>query len=170
MDFYTEARYAMERLAMLYYQLYGVESIGLRFFSVYGPKEECKKNYANLVSQFIWAMNKNEQPVIFGDGSQKRDFIYVRDVVHACLLSMTSKTECDVFNVGTGRCYTLNELVDLLNRLLNISIEPKYVENPIKNYVQNTLADTTKANEELGFVAEYTLEEGIKEILRRNWG
>jgi len=163
-DFYTEARYAMERLADLYYQLHGIESIGLRFFSVYGPKEKYKGKYANLVSQFLWAMKKNETPVIYGDGEQRRDFIYVKDVVNACVLAMESN-KIGVFNVGTGKDYSLNELIDILNDVLGKHIKPKYVENPIKNYVQNTKADTEKAKRELGFEHKYSLKEGIEKLI-----
>ena len=163
-DFYTEARYAMERLADLYHQLHGVEWIGLRFFSVYGPRERYKGKYANLVSQFLWAMKKNETPVIYGDGEQRRDFIYVKDVVNACVLAMNSD-KIGIFNVGTGKDYSLNELIDILNNALGKDIEPKYVENPIKNYVQNTKADTEKAKKELGFEYKYSLKEGIEKLL-----
>ena len=163
-DFYTEARYAMERLADLYHQLHSVEWIGLRFFSVYGPKERYKGKYANLVSQFLWAMKKNETPVIYGDGEQRRDFIYVKDVVNACVLAMNSD-KIGIFNVGTGKDYSLNELIDILNDTLEKNIEPKYVENPIKNYVQNTKANTEKAKKELGFEYKYSLKEGIEKLI-----
>ena len=163
-DFYTEARYAMERLADLYYQLHGIESIGLRFFSVYGPKEKYKGKYANLVSQFLEAMKKNETPVIYGDGEQRRDFIYVKDVVNACVLAMESN-KIGVFNVGTGKDYSLNELIDILNDVLGKHIKPKYIENPIKNYVQNTKADTEKAKKELNFEHKYSLKEGIEKLI-----
>ncbi|MCD6403110.1 MAG: NAD-dependent epimerase/dehydratase family protein [Candidatus Aenigmarchaeota archaeon] len=164
MDFYTEARYAMERIAEVYNKLYGTQVIALRLFSVYGTREEYKKQYANLVSQFLWAMLKDEQPVIFGDGSQTRDFIFVKDVVKAFSLAMDSDVEFGVFNVGTGKNYSLNQLIEILNRILGKNIKAKYVENPIKNYVWHTLADTTKAKEVLGFKAEVDLEEGIKKI------
>ena len=164
-DFYTEARYTMERLAKLYHDLYGVKSIGLRFFSIYGPKEEFKKEFENLASQFLWAMKKGEAPVIYGDGTQTRDFIYVKDVVDSCNLAMNSDIDCDIFNVGTGKNYSLNHIIGLLNEMLRTSIKPKYIENQIKNYVQDTLADTTKARNELEFKAKYSLKDGIKEII-----
>lgn len=165
-DYYTEARYAMERLAVMYHSIYGIEAVGLRFFSVYGPKEEHKGRFANLVSQFLWAMQKNEAPVIYGDGLQTRDFTFVQDIVDALLLSMNnSKILLDVFNVGKGESYTMNELVDILNRALLKNIKPEYIENPIKNYVYYTLADTSKAKQILGFQAKYTLEQGLKKII-----
>ncbi|MEW6528807.1 MAG: NAD-dependent epimerase/dehydratase family protein [Candidatus Micrarchaeota archaeon] len=164
-DFYTETRITMERIAELYNNLYGMKIIGLRYFSVYGPNEKSKGQYANLVSQFLWAMMKNEIPVIYGDGTQSRDFIYVEDVVRANILAMKSKLRFGIYNVGTGKTYSLNQLIDILNKKLGTKIRPCYVENKIKNYVQTTLADTTKARNELSFNAEVTLEQGIENII-----
>jgi len=164
-DYYTECRYAIERLAKLYHSLFGVKSVGLRFFSVYGPKEEFKKQYANIVSQFLWAMRRDEQPVIFGDGTQTRDFTHVYDVVDALLLAWKKDFECEIFNVGTGVAHSFNEVVEILNRILGKNIKPIYRPNPIKNYVYHTLADTTKAEKVLGFKAKISLEEGLRSIL-----
>ncbi|MGC8610467.1 MAG: NAD-dependent epimerase/dehydratase family protein [Thermoplasmata archaeon] len=160
-DFYTEARLVEERLSKVYEDLYGLRWNAMRFFSVYGPREQYKKNYANLISQFIWSYMKNEPPVIYGDGSQKRDFIYVGDVVDALIKAMKSNVN-GIFNVGTGKSYSLNEMVEMLMKLMNVNIKPKYIENPVKNYVYLTQADTTKSEKVLGFKAKTTLEEGIK--------
>ena len=164
-DFYTEARYLMERIARLYYDFYGVKSIGFRFFSVYGPKEKAKKNFANLVSQFLWSIKKGRPPIIYGNGSQERDFTYVRDIIKGLKLGMNSKIDCDIFNLGRGKCYNLNELVNILNKILGTNVKPVYIKNPLKNYVIETLADTKKAKKKLGFKAEISLGEGIKKIL-----
>jgi len=164
-DFYTEARYAMERMAELYYKLYGVQSIGLRYFSVYGPHEKSKGKYANLISQFLWAMQKGEQPVVYGDGSQTRDFTYVDDIVEANILAMISKMKFGIYNVGTGKSITINDMIILLGKKLGKDIKPKYIENKIQNYVQYTLADTSKAEKELGFKAKISLEQGIEKLI-----
>jgi len=164
-DFYTECRYAIERLAKLYNSLFGVKSVGLRFFSIYGPKEEFKKQYANIVSQFLWAMKRDESPVIFGDGTQTRDFTHVYDVVEALILAWKKDFECEIFNVGTGVAHSFNEVVEILNRLLGKNIKPIYKPNPIKNYVYHTLADTSKAEKMLGFKAKISLEEGLRMLL-----
>ncbi|MFB0502354.1 MAG: NAD-dependent epimerase/dehydratase family protein [Candidatus Bathyarchaeia archaeon] len=164
-DYYTECRYAIERLAKLYNILHEVKSAGMRFFSVYGPKEKYKGTYANMVSQFLWIMAKEEKPVIFGDGSQTRDFIHVADVVEALILAMEKDFECEIFNVGTGIAHSFNDVVDLLNKVLAKDVEPIYEPNPIRNYVQHTLADTSKAESVLGFKAKIPLEAGIKLIL-----
>jgi len=160
-DWYTEARYFVERLAELYLNLHGVRTCCLRLFSVYGPREEGKGRYANLVSQFIWVMRKGESPVIYGDGKQTRDFMYVEDVVDAFLRAMDSDA-AGVFNVGTGRETSFNEVVGMLNEELGTSIKPEYVDNPLKNYVYRTCADTKKVEGLLVFRAKVTLREGIR--------
>jgi len=164
-DYYTECRLAIERLAKLYSILHGVKSVGLRFFSVYGPKEEFKGPYANIVSQFLWSMLKDEPPVIFGDGTQTRDFTHVSDVVDALILAWERDFRCEIFNVGTGTAYSFNQVVEILNRLLGKNMKPVYKPNPIKNYVQDTLADTTKAEKILGFRAKVRLEEGLRDLM-----
>jgi len=164
-DYYTEARLAMERMAELYKQLYNMNSVGLRFFSVYGPKEEAKKEYANMVTQFLWEMRAGKTPVIFGDGSQTRDFTYVKDVVHALQLAMKSDYH-GILNVGTGKAYSFNDVVEILNKNMGLAIKPQHVENPIKNYVMQTQADTAKAERTLGFKAKWNLEDGVKVLLR----
>ena len=164
-DFYTEARYLMERVAKIYYDFYGVCSIGFRFFSVYGPREEAKKTFANLISQFMWDLKAGRSPLIYGDGTQTRDFTFVDDINNGFKLGMKNEIDCDVFNLGTGDCYSLNELVDILNEILEIDIKPVYKENPIQNYVNATLADTSKAKEHLDFEATITLRDGIKKII-----
>ncbi|MFH1657332.1 MAG: NAD-dependent epimerase/dehydratase family protein [bacterium] len=165
-DFYTEARYLMERLANLYYDFYKTQSVGLRFFSVYGPHEEAKKGFANLASQFLWDMKEGKQPLLFGDGEQTRDFTYVDDIVEGFILSLNSDIKYDIFNLGKGECYSLNELVSILNEILGTNIKPIYVKNSLKNYVYETLADITKARQELGFEAKISLEEGIKKLIK----
>ncbi|MCW4020449.1 MAG: NAD-dependent epimerase/dehydratase family protein [Candidatus Bathyarchaeota archaeon] len=166
-DFYTECRYAIERLAKLYNILHGVKNVGMRFFSVYGPKEEYKKQYANMVSQFLWKLRKDEAPVIFGDGTQTRDLTHVSDIVEALILAWKKDFECEVFNAGTGVSYNFNQLVEILNRHLGKNVKPVYKLNPIKNYVYHTLADTTKAEKLLGFKAKIPLEEGVKSLLHK---
>jgi UDP-glucose 4-epimerase len=164
-DFYTEVRYAMERIAKVYNDLYGTKVVALRLFSVYGEREEFKGEYANLVSQFILAALKGETIKVFGDGTQTRDFIYVQDVVDAFIKAMNSNIDFDIFNVGRGKSYSLNEVIAMVSRILDVDVRVKYVENPIKNYVWHTLADTTKAEERLGFKAKVDLEEGIRKII-----
>jgi len=163
-DFYTEGRYSMERVAKLYSDFYGVKSVGLRYFSVYGKNERAKGKYANLVTQFLWEMKAGRAPVILGDGSQTRDFVYVDDVVEANALALKFDGT-DVFNVGTGRNVSLNDVVAMLDSKLRTGIKPEYRENTIKNYVAHTKADTKKAEKGLGFRAKTALEQGIDKLI-----
>ena len=160
-DFYTEARIACERLGKLYSKLYDINVAAMRFFSVYGYNDVGKGKYANLVTQFMLSMLKEEKPVIYGDGEQRRDFIFVSDVVDALLRASETKG-FGVYNAGTGKNYSLNEAVEKLQRITGRKIKPKYIKMPVKNYVMVTQADTSKSKKELGFSAKINLDMGMK--------
>lgn len=162
-DLYTEGRIASERLSELYNKLHGINVSAMRFFSVYGYYEKAKDGFANLATQFLWAMKNGEAPVIYGNGEQRRDFVFATDVAE-CLIKASEHKGFDIFNVGYGKNYSLNELVDKLNALLGTNIEPEYIKMPVKNYVMETLADTTKAEKILGFKAQIDLDKGLKLI------
>jgi len=167
-NFYASTKLLNEHLALLFSAQYGLETVGFRYMSIYGPHEKSKGIYANLVSQFLWAMQKGEQPVIYGDGTQKREFTYVADVVEANVLAMNKKRlSGEVFNVGTGKSVSLNDVVALLNKLLDTSIKPKYVKNTVKNYIFTQLSDISKIRKTLGYEPKYTLEKGLKDILSK---
>ncbi len=164
-DYYTEGRIFAERTSELYGKLHGCNIAAMRFFSVYGWHEEAKKGYANLVTQFMWDMKEGKSPVIYGDGNQKRDFVFVDDVVEA-LVRASAVKGFEVFNVGAGRSYTINQMVDILNKKLGKNIAKKYVKMPVSNYVMETLADTSKAKRLLGFEAQVNLGDGIERLLK----
>jgi UDP-glucose 4-epimerase len=164
-DYYTEGRIEAERLSDLYNKLYGLNVSAMRFFSVYGYHEDSKQGYANLATQFMKAMMKKEQPVIYGDGTQRRDFVFVTDVVDALMKASRSKG-FEIYNVGSGVNYSLNDLLDKINVLLGTKIGAKYIEMPVKNYVMETLADTTKAARKLGFKARIDLDMGLRMLAK----
>jgi len=156
-DFYTEARICMERLAKLYRQFYGVKSVGLRLFSVVGGKNELHKgNYANVLTQML----TNDEFTIYGDGSQTRDFIHVDDVVECFIRAMERDVEADVINVGTGVQTSFGMLAEQVRsvKALKVKFEPV----PFKNYVYRTKADTTLMKRELGFVPSKSVWECVK--------
>ncbi|MBI4153844.1 SDR family NAD(P)-dependent oxidoreductase [Candidatus Woesearchaeota archaeon] len=167
-NFYASSKLMKEHLAALYGVEYGLETVGLRYASIYGPHEESKGRFANLVSQFLWSMQKNEQPVIYGNGDQTRDFTYVRDICQANILAAVTKKKMigEIFNVGTGKATSLNRLVEILNLLLGKKIKPKYVKMPVKNYIDTQQHDISKISSVLGYMPGYTLEKGIAEILK----
>lgn len=162
-DYYTEGRIASERLAELYCKLFDMNVAAMRFFSVYGYHEKAKGGYANLATQFLWEMMENRSPVIYGDGTQKRDFVFATDVAQA-LIKASDVKGYDVFNVGFGKNFDLNELVEKLNKLLDKTIKPNYIKMPVKNYVMETLADVSKTESKLGFRAQVSLDDGLKKI------
>jgi len=169
-DLYTEGRISLERLAQFFYLTHGVSSVGLRMFSVYGDREEAKGQYGNLVSQFLAAMQKGDSPVLYGDGTQTRDFTFVEDVVEAWMAALRHpQCACCVCNVGTGVSHSLNELVELLNDALGSDLLSRYVGNPLQNYVERTRADTSLAEKMLGFRAKVGLAEGIQRLLGVKW-
>ncbi len=162
-DFYTEARFAVERLANVYSEQHGLNATALRLFAVYGPRDEKKGKYANLVTQFMKSIENGESPLVYGNGNQTRDFTYVDDVVRAFNMA-TSLKGFNVLNVGRGESFTINEMINKLNEHLGKDVETKYMPNPIVNYVDHTEADTTKAEKVLGFKAKYSLDEGIDKL------
>ncbi len=165
-DYYTEGRIFCERASALYNRMHGCNIAAMRFFSVYGYHEEAKKGYANIVTQFMWEMQKGHRPIVYGDGSQRRDFVFVTDVVEA-LVRASRVRGFGIFNVGAGKSYSFNQVVSILNSKMGKKIKPKYVEVPVKNmFAVETLADTSKASKVLGFRAGISLEEGISLLLR----
>ena len=142
-----------------------MDIIGFRFMSVYGPNEEAKGKYANIISQFAWDIARGKAPIIFGDGTQFRDFTHVSDVVQAITLAMESEERfgAEVFNIGTGKSCTLNDIVEALNAAFPHPIPPEYIENPVKEvYVHGQCADISKIQKRLGYYPKVELHDGIK--------
>ena len=145
-DYYTEARICIERLAKLYHVLYGMESVGLRFFSIYGFHEEAKGKFANVVSQFLWQMRKDEAPVIFGDGNQTRDFTFIDDIVIGTILAAEADViNGEIFNLGFGHRISVLELAKLLQDLLNKHDLSPIHEPTYPGEFPHTQADISKA-------------------------
>jgi ADP-L-glycero-D-manno-heptose 6-epimerase len=138
--------------------------VGLRYFNVYGPGEAHKGKFASMVYQLAVKMLRGERPRLFKWGEQKRDFVYIKDVVKANLLTM-EKPVRGIFNVGTGRTRSFNELIAILNDALGTNYEVEYFDNPYKFYQNYTEADLTRSKEILGYTPEWRLEEGVKDYV-----
>lgn len=166
---YSVTKIAMENISACYHQTHpSLETVGFRFMSVYGPHEEHKGIYANLISQFTWGMSRGEQPIIYGDGMQTRDFTNVTDVVQGITLAMETEKHLgnDIFNIGTGTSITVLELVKIISTVLGTDIKPHFIENPVKeNYVLSQQADITKIRSALGYAPSVSLEEGIRHLV-----
>lgn len=137
---------------------------GLRYFNVYGPRENYKEKAASMIWQLSLQIKEGRRPRIFKYGEQARDFIFVKDIVSANLRAMESRVS-GIFNVGTGKMTNFNRIIEILNDVLQTDHQPEYFDNPYGFYQDYTQADTTLAEKELGFQPQYTIEAGIREYL-----
>ena len=142
-----------------------IKVVGLRYFNVYGPAESYKGKTASMVYQLYKQIKEGKRPRLFKWGEQRRDFVYVKDVIRANLLAM-EKDVSGIFNIATGMARSFNEIVYILNQLLGTNLEPDYFDCPYDFYQNYTQADITKARELLGYEPQYSLEEGIKDYLK----
>jgi UDP-glucose 4-epimerase len=163
---YSVSKLFYENAATAYHQNYPeMETIGFRFMSVYGPNEEAKGEYANLISQFIWDFSRGNPPIIYGDGTQTRDFTNVADIVQGITRAIESREilGSTVFNIGRGEGTSLNDMIKVIKKYLKTDLEPIYIPNPVKeNYIRAQHADITKISRVLGFQPTITLDEGIR--------
>ncbi len=160
---YAASKWMDEIYAGLYRRLYGLETAALRFFNVYGPRQDPASEYAAVIPKFLSRMSAGRRPIVFGDGGQTRDFVYVEDVVAACLRATEGAASGGVYNVGSGRRYSLLELVEVLNRVLGTRLEPEYGPARVGE-VRHSVASVERARRELGFEPRVTLEEGLRRM------
>lgn len=148
----------------LFSDLYGLETVGLRYFNVYGARQDPSSPYSGVISKFIDQMKKNEKITIFGDGNQTRDFIYVKDVVNANFLAATAENiSGDFFNVGTGQSVTIFDLFQILKELLDYPDDPQFAP-PRPGDIKFSLSSIEKAQKKFGFNPVYDLKTGLKEV------
>jgi len=155
---YSMSKWMGEQVCKLYFQLYGVKSIALRYFNVYGPREPIKGHYAPVIGLFKRQSLEGRRMTIVGDGLQKRDFTYIDDVVSANICAMSSSINHSVYNVGTGKNYEIIEVGDMIK---NNSGFEHIGERPAE--VRETLADISKTTSELGWKPVWSLEDKINE-------
>ena len=160
--------YAVSKLAGEYYsqvfqQNYGLQTVCLRYFNVYGPRQDPESQYAAVIPKFIMSIAQKTPPVIFGDGEQSRDFTFVKDVVEANILAAESEAS-GIFNIGSGKSITINQLAKLTANLLgNYSINPIH-EEPRPGDIKDSLADITRAKT-FGYSPKYDFEKGLYETV-----
>ncbi len=162
--------YAVSKLAGEYYckvftEIYGLKTASLRYFNVYGPKQDPTSEYAAVVPKFITRVLSGKPPVICGDGEQTRDFIFVKDVVSANILAAGS-SKTGVFNIGSGTWVCVNELAATIIEAFATGIDPGIVHaEPREGDVRYSLADISRARS-IGYKPSYALEDGLKETIR----
>lgn len=160
-SFYAISKYASMYFADAYKRYYNVVSTALRYFCVYGPRQDYRRNIPPVFSAFIIKLLKEENPIIYGDGSKKRDFVYVDDVNDFHIMCIENrKTDNKVFNLGSGENYSIYEIYQIISGILNSDIEPIFKENK-PSEAQETLADISNANS-IGWEPKTSLEKGLK--------
>jgi nucleoside-diphosphate-sugar epimerase len=162
---YGVTKFVGELYAKAFGRCYGLETVCLRYFNVFGPRQDPTSAYSGVLSKFITTLLADGQPVIFGNGDQSRDFIFVENVVQANLLACeTQNCAGRTFNIGTGGRYTLNETLRLLEKISGKKASAKY-EPPRSGDILHSQADITEARKTLGYDPKINFEEG----LRRTW-
>ncbi|NPV82130.1 MAG: SDR family oxidoreductase [Candidatus Aminicenantes bacterium] len=159
---YGAQKLASEKYCQVFSQLYNFNAVSLRYFNVFGPRQDPGSQYAAVVPIFITRMLRGQPPIIYGDGHQSRDFIYVENVVQANLLAANATDfRGEVFNIGTASRITVKELAAILNSLLGVKMSPVYAD-PRPGDIMESYADISRAEHHLGFRPEVDFEKGLK--------
>ena len=161
-SFYARSKVAGHYFAKAYKEFYNLDSIGMRYFCVYGPRQDYRRAIPPLMSAFIIKLLKGEQPIIYGNGEKRRDFIYIDDINDAHVLLMNEeKANNEVYNIGSGMNYSVNEIYKMIKNLLGVVVDPMY-QNNLSGEAEITLADCAKLRS-FGWQPKTSLEEGIKQ-------
>lgn len=164
---YAVSKYTGEHYCKIFHDIFGLETISLRYFNVFGPRQSPHSKYAAVIPAFIEAILNDQSPIIYGDGTQSRDFTYVEDVVSANLLAAEApKLQGEVTNIGTGSQIVLNDLVDNINIILGKNISAKHTAAR-QGDVKHSLADIRLANELIGYQPFTSFHDGLKHTI--NW-
>ena len=167
---YGAAKIANEGMFRSFYDMYGLDYNAMRYFNVYGPRMDIHGKYTEVLIRWYHLIKEGKQPLIYGDGQQTMDFVYVEDVARANILGLKASVSDAVFNVASGIETSLEELCWSLLKVMKSNLKPKYISVPEdrkKVEVSRRLADITKAREQIGFEAKITLNEGLEKLI--NW-
>jgi UDP-glucose 4-epimerase len=162
---YAVAKLAAEHYCTVFARIHGLETISLRYFNVFGPRQDPTSQYSAVIPKFITAMRRGQQPVIFGDGEQSRDFTYVSNVINANLLAAEAKCEPGLaMNCACHERTTLNQLVEQINALLGTRIAPVY-EGPRAGDIKHSYADISLVEKKLGFKPGINFRDGLRKTV-----
>ena len=165
---YALTKMVNEQYGKLYTEVYGLECIGLRYFNVFGRRQDPNSQYAAVIPKFIKSLKAGEQVQIYGDGEQSRDFTYIENVIEANLKScLAPKDACgQAYNIAYGERFTINQMYDLMCKELDIQLKPIYTE-PRPGDIKHSLADTSKAQTLLSYDPDWSFKDGFTEAV--NW-
>lgn len=162
--FYGATKIAGEQLLRAFNEMHGLDYVALRYFNIYGPRQDYSGAYVSVIMKVLDRIDAGEPPVVYGDGSQAYDFIYVGDVARSNLLAMQSKATDEAINICTGIRTSIRELVELLRELTGSKTEVEY-RPAAQQFVTDRLGDPTRSRELLGFEATVPLREGLKKLI-----
>jgi UDP-glucose 4-epimerase len=162
---YGASKIMLEGLLRSFNDMHGLSYVALRYFNVYGPRMDIHGKYTEVLIRWMERIAAGQPPLILGDGTQTMDFIYIEDVARSNILALQSDVTDDVFNVGSGRETSLNELAQALLETMHSTLTPEYGPERKVNPVPRRLADTTKAERLLGFRARVGLREGLERLV-----
>lgn len=160
--FYGAAKLFGEQILRSYYHMYGLNYAALRYFNIYGPRMDCDGKYTEVMIKWLDCIKAGKNPLIYGDGSTTMDFIYVKDVAKANILALASDITNEIFNIGCQKETSLKELLEILLKVNNSSLTPKFMPENTVNPVKRRLADIEKAERMLDFQPSVSLEKGLK--------
>src|SRR4030042_763869 len=162
---YALQKYIGEQYCRLFSQLYGLDSVSLRYFNIFGPKQDPNSLYSAVIPRFIDALLHDRPPIIFGDGEQSRDFTYIENVVQANLLAMSADhLHGEAMNIACGKRISLNQLLKILKKILGSKLTPIYQE-PRKGDVRHSLADIRKSKKFINYMPKVGTEEGLNKTV-----
>lgn len=162
---YAAQKLMGEHYAGTFYTCFGLETVSLRFFNVYGERQDPSSPYSGVISVFMTALLNHQRPTIYGDGQHTRDFTYVEDVVSLCMkAAKASGAAGRVYNGGNGNRYTLNDVWNQLQHIEGVAL-PAHYASPREGDVRDSQADTTAARRDLGHDPQYSLEQGLRRTL-----
>lgn len=167
---YGVSKLAAENYVKLFHKVYGLETVSLRYFNVYGPRQrfDIQSAYGGAITIFTNRLLKNMPPIIYGDGEQTRDFIYIQDVVEANMLALKSKKAAgEVFNIGTGTNVSVNQVAEILKEKMNRKDLENVHADPRPTDIRHGYADISKAQKILGYNPRFSFKEGLTELV--NW-
>jgi UDP-glucose 4-epimerase len=162
---YGACKIMLEGLLRSYHDMFGLPYMAMRYFNVYGQRMDIHGKYTEVLVRWMERIDAGEAPLIFGDGSQSMDFIYIDDVARANVLALSSDVAGDVFNVASGTETTLQQLAETLLNIMGSNLKPIYGPERQVNAVSRRLADVRKAERVLGFTAGIGLEEGLTRLV-----
>jgi len=159
---YAITKLTNEEYCRVYYELYGLETVCLRYFNIFGPRQDPNSQYSAVIPKFISALQSGEPPVVYGDGEQSRDFTYISNTVKANLLAATSESAPgNIYNIACGGQFTLNTLLETLREIIGVDTKARY-DPARKGDILHSFADISKAEEDLNYKPEVGFKEGLK--------